>query len=115
MGHAAWSWKPISCSSQDPCSGPGGEGGWCEGGLAWLENGISRAGAQSRACALMRNRCTQSPGPAHTPLQPGVGGGNGFQMGSAPSSTLSDSVWVPPGQGCSPPPWLSAPLVLVDT
>lgn len=49
MGHAAWSWKPISCSSQDPCSGPGGEGGWCEGGLAWLENGISRAGAQSRA------------------------------------------------------------------
>lgn len=23
------------------CSGPSGEGGWCEGGLAWLGNGIS--------------------------------------------------------------------------
>ena len=107
---------PPSAAVGTLCSGPSGEGGWCEGGLARLGHGISRTGAQSGARALMmRSRCTRRRGPAHPPRQPGVGGGDGFQMGAALSSTLSDSVWAPVGRQRRPLPRLSASLVLADT
>lgn len=60
-------WRPET--GNPPPAAPGTlfrsqwEGGWCEGGLARLGNGISRAGARAIAPVLMRNRCTQSRGP----------------------------------------------------
>lgn len=62
----------------------------------------------------MKNRCTES-GPCPSSSAAQDVGGDGFQMGSALSGTLRDLVWVPVGPDCRPPPWLSAPLVLVDT